>query len=323
MADTISSALERLGEPDYATTAQLRSVGVVPDDVALAVRRGRLIRLRRGAYVDASRWAAMRPEARHAQLVRATSDFARTRTSPVSHLSAAAMHGLPIVGRVPRGVHVWSGSARGGSSSTGLISHRAGTQPETTSVDGIAVTSLARTVVDVASTEQFGTAVCVLDSALGRPIGGSKTILTTDMLVAELDRAGLTHGRRAAERAIGFADQRSGSPGESWSRAAMHELGFVVPDLQVRFEREHGHADVDYYWRSHGIVGEFDGNQKYARDEFLRGRAPADVVVAEKRREDELRRRPDVRGFVRWDWRVARSPRRLAALLDGASVPRR
>ncbi|GLI26675.1 CTP synthase [Agromyces rhizosphaerae] len=327
MDDGMIGARARLGDPERLSTAQLLGAGATHRQVRQAVREGSLIRVRRGAFAPRAAWAAASPEERHVELIRATATAQTRHDRPVSHLSAAAVHGLPIIGRMPDAVELWDGAAGGGSSTPGIRTHRGGARPATVEIEGITVTSLPRTAVDIASTEPFATAVCVLDAAMGRTIpdadGNGEAELTAQVLLAELSRAGIRRGRRAATRAIGFADSRSGSPGESWSRASMHELGFEVPELQVRFERQHGHADVDYFWRSRGIVGEFDGAQKYMREEYLRGRTPAEVVVAEKRREDELRRHPGVRGFVRWDWRVARSPRRLAELLDAHGVPRR
>ena len=57
--------------------------------------------------------------------------------------------------------------------------------------------------------------------------------------------------------------------------------------------------EVDFGWPELRTVGEFDGLWKYGR--LLRpGEEPADVVVAEKLREDEIRDL-DLR-VVRWTW---------------------
>ncbi len=335
MSSDPDDVLERSDELKLLSTAHLMRGGATKRQIQRGVQEGALIRIRRGIFAPRTAWESARPEDRHAALVRATLAIASRDDRPVSHLSAAALHGLPIVGRVPAEVHLWDGTAGGGSSAPGLRTHRGGTRPDTVEIDGLVVTSLARTVVDVASTEPFVTAVCVLDAALRRSSDeagdesedesapNDEAVLNGSLLAGELARAGIRRGQAAAMRAIEFADPRSGSAGESLSRAGMYQLGFEVPELQVRFERRgRAPAEVDYFWRSKGIIGEFDGVQKYVREEFLRGRDPADVVVEEKLREDELRNAPGVRGFVRWDWTVARSPRRLAAVLGAAGVPR-
>ncbi|MBT2517159.1 hypothetical protein J7E29_06910 [Streptomyces sp. ISL-90] len=122
--------------------------------------------------------------------------------------------------------------------------------------------------------------------------------------------------------AIAFGDQASGSVGESLSRGQMHLLGFPAPRLQVRMPRPDGRDDiVDFDWPEFGLFGEFDGHGKYLRSEYTRGRAIADVVIAEKRREDRIRRRH--RPFaVRWEWSIARRPRLLAQHLEEAGLPR-
>jgi hypothetical protein len=56
---------------------------------------------------------------------------------------------------------------------------------------------------------------------------------------------------------------------------------------------------ADFGWPQHGVAGEFDGFAKYGRSRRS-GRSPADVVFAEKRREDAMR--TVLRGFVRWVW---------------------
>ena len=99
------------------------------------------------------------------------------------------------------------------------------------------------------------------------------------------------------------------------------ELGAPVPVLQQGFVVGGRRVRVDFWFAEQGVVLEFDGHEKYAGQRLLRGRAPADVVVDEKQREDALRRLPEVRGFVRCRWWHLVEPSRLRALLVGAGVP--
>ena len=109
--------------------------------------------------------------------------------------------------------------------------------------------------------------------------------------------------------------------GESLSRVRIVDLGFAVPELQVRFDDILGsYALVDFYWRGIRLVGEFDGDMKYTRSRALSGSDPAAVVLHEKKREDALRRR--VRGVTRWDWALLRRLPAFAAQLAEAGVPR-
>lgn len=178
----------------------------------------------------------------------------------------------------------------------------------------------------------FPEAVAVLDAFLALRVRGS--------LIAPPSRGAdpATWGedflspRLAArwKRALGFADARAESPGESVSRAVIHELGFAAPDLQVWIGTDIGDERVDFEWtldgssRSapgvHRIVGEFDGRVKYFEEALLQGRSAKEVHYSEKLREDAIRRTG--RGMTRWDWTDVSRPELLAAKLTRAGVPR-
>lgn len=105
----------------------------------------------------------------------------------------------------------------------------------------------------------------------------------------------------------------SDSFGESITRAVIHQLGYPVPELQVRFSDRQGDMDTDYFWRAERRVGEFDGVAKYLRPEYVGNRTPGEVVVAEKKREDRLLRQCD--GVIRIIWSEAVNPKKLDLLL--------
>jgi len=88
-------------------------------------------------------------------------------------------------------------------------------------IEGIAVTSLARTVVALARTVGFEQAVVVGDGALAA---------LPDPLDLEdaLDRAAGWRGTPAARRVVAFGDGRSGSVGESRSRIALETAGLPL-----------------------------------------------------------------------------------------------
>jgi hypothetical protein len=166
---------------------------------------------------------------------------------------------------------------------------------EVTLIGGLAVTDVTRTVVDVARSVEFESAVVAADRAL------RSRRTSREQLRECLDRMGPVPGSRVAARVIAFADPLSESVGESRSRVLIHRLALPVPDLQVRVLRA-DRSEVgrcDFGWEEHRTVGEFDGRIKYGR--LLRpGQAPGDAVFEEKRREDELR---DHRWEVaRWIW---------------------
>ena len=204
-----------------------------------------------------------------------------------------------------------------------LIRHPVGLSKHALRLDGIRVTDLARTAVDVAATNTFVEGVITLDAALRRTVhplpGMPITLLTREQLLLEVPRIPLTHGRAKARRAVEFADGLADRPGESISRVSMSIAGLSSPQLQVELQGASGRwYVVDFWWPQFAHIGEFDGRFKYTDSEFLRGRTPERALLDEKVREDDLRAAG--RGMSRWTWEVALSPKRLRQLLNAAGV---
>ncbi|MGM7667109.1 hypothetical protein [Microbacterium sp. A93] len=129
-------------------------------------------------------------------------------------------------------------------------------------------------------------------------------------------------GQYRLETAWSFADGRAESPGESLSRAAVHELGFVVPEPQRNlYDGSRWIARVDHWWEEIGLAGEFDGKSKYSEALRKPGDSWQDVLVREKEREDAIRRTGA--GVMRWLWKDLRDHRRFERLLVHHGVPRR
>ncbi|KQZ10919.1 hypothetical protein ASD23_01870 [Agromyces sp. Root1464] len=293
----------------------LRELGVHPSAVQRLEQRGLLVRVRSGVYAKHDEWQALTPDDRYRRLIVATAGAAR-HPLVVSHRAAAAMHRLPMVGRTPALVETAAQHRGGGRRTAHVAARRAGPVPTVETIDGVACTSLLRTLVDVAVSEPLVRSVPMLDAGLTRPG------VTRSALQLELEHVAPVRGRAKAAQAIGFADEHSGSPGESVSRVRIHELGFVAPELQVRFDGIRGSfALVDFYWRGIRLIGEFDGRLKYSRSRSVSGLDPAQVVYEEKLREDELRRRGE--RMARWGWSTVWSPRDLHGLLTEFGVPRR
>ncbi|GGE58988.1 hypothetical protein GCM10011401_02120 [Nesterenkonia cremea] len=120
--------------------------------------------------------------------------------------------------------------------------------------------------------------------------------------------------------AADFADGRSESPGESWSRLQIHELGFEEPHLQVEFQLPQEIARVDFDWK--GVFGEFDGRVKYDDAGALSGLSDQQVYWNEKRREEQIEMVTGKRS-VRWGWEDLRNPWMLEKKLLNRGVPRR
>jgi hypothetical protein len=266
------------------------------------VRRGDLSRLQRGSYLEGSTVVPLDPAARHGLVVSATVAGLRA-PGIVSHQSAAVLHGLPVWGMRLGRVHILRPPPPRGTGSARLHLHVAHVpDDQVTQVHGVVVTDVTRTIVDVARTVSFESAVVMADWALRKR--------TTSRVALEecLARMGSIPGVRAAARVIAFADPLSESVGESRSRVLLHRLRLPKPDLQVRVLRHDGSriGRCDFGWKDRRTLGEFDGRVKYGR--LLRpGQSPGDAVFEEKRREDELR---DHRWQVaRWTWDDLGHPR--------------
>jgi hypothetical protein len=284
-------------------------------------RSGELTRIFPGIYVESEFWSALDPDSRYRLRVRAVAD--EHGQIVVSHESAAALWRLPKIGPRPTRVHVLEPINGPGRPTSKLVRHPVGVPDDVTTIDGIRVTSIARTVVDVAATNTFVEGVTVMDAALRRTshplVGLPLTIITKDDLFDELERIPLRHGRAKARRAIEFADPLADRPGESISRVSMSIAGLPAPRLQVRLQGASGRwYTVDFWWPQFNHIGEFDGRFKYSDPEFLRGRTPHQALLDEKAREDDLR--ASGRGMSRWMWETALSPKRLRDLLVAAGV---
>jgi hypothetical protein len=288
--------------------------GARGDAVRRAARRGDVRQVRRGAYVGTDHWDGIGAAAR--ELLEIHAALAATRTAAlVSHRSAAALWGLPVVGDPERQVHLTVVGSSGADSRGGYVRHAVDEPVSEGLVDGIRVTSVARTVADLARTRGFLTGVAAGDAALHRGL------VTLDDLRAEVTAAGSGRGVRVARDVVAFVDGRAESPGESLSRVRMHELGVPAPELQhVVFDDEGFVGRVDFWWEDARVIGEFDGRAKYGIDPGAR--TATDQLWDEKLREDRLRRATGS-GVARWTWSDAYRGAPMLAILHRAGVPSR
>jgi hypothetical protein len=286
-------------------------LGHIPDTNALirAQVRGDVRRLRRGAYVGVDHWETLDAAARHVLAVRAA--LVGQPGALVSHWSAAAVLGLPAVGRRDDAVHFTVPRSTGGRSTPGVRRHQAARAVAETVVDGMRVTSVARTLVDIAREAGVLAAVCAGDAAL------RSGVVTARQLATELSSCGTCRGVRLARLAVAFMSPLAESPGESLSRVRMAEMGLRAPQLQRELRDATGFvARVDFLWPALGVVGEFDGRAKYGVDADPRG--AADRLWREKVREDRIR----ALGLTvaRWTWDDAWRGNSMVRILRAAGV---
>ncbi len=225
----------------------------------------------------------MRPEDRHVLNVRAHLAAANS-TLVVSHQSAAAVHGFEMWAPDLSKVHFTVDRNSGGrTTKTRHVHANPIADRDITEVDGIPVTTADRTIADLLRVLPFEAGVCVGDSALH---AGSATVTGIDEALVRSGGRGIVTARRSLE----FCDAKSESVGETRTRVLLHRAGMPVPRLQVEVRDERGRliARLDFGFDV-GVALEFDGDVKYKKL-VKPGQESSDIVIAEKKREDGVRR---------------------------------
>ena len=283
--------------------------------------RGEYRRIAPGAYAPVAAWQALDPDEKYRLRVAAVSSL--HSDLQMSHASAAVVWEIESLRPWPTTVHARTVRAAGGRSNSTVTRHTIGLDPAGLQLDGIAVTSLQRTALDLASNRHFTAAVVQLDAILNCRRREPDIAVTPQALDAAARADPRLFAPARTLRALAFADARAQSVGESVSRVQLHALGAPPPELQVEFaDRDGDIGSVDFFWPELGIVGEFDGKVKYGTArKYRHDLTPEALLMREKRREDRIRRQ--VQGFIRWDWATARDRRRLAALLLDHGIPLR
>ena len=278
------------------STAALLGTGTTHQDIRRQVAGGELIRVRRGYY---RRPAELSAADKHRVTIRAVL-ASLVDGVVVSHSSAAILHGLPVPVSSLSAVTVSRPGRGRGRLAGGVHLRRAPLDgSEVLDLDGGRVTTLERTVVDLARTLPFDWAVAAADAARRREVALAQ-------LDAQLERSRRWPGNAVARAAVEFSDPRAESAGESRSRAIFALGGLPTPALQHPVTEDGVLiGSSDFAWEEAGVLGEFDGMVKYG-DLARPGERPSDVLVREKAREDRLR----AQGWlvVRWTWRELQSP---------------
>ena len=240
------------------TTAELLAAGNTAKQIETQLRRGKLVRVRRGVYARADMVAELAARRDGPHLLYAAAALATTGPAVASHCSAAIIHGLDILGPPPRDVTLTRAPDRNRSAQQGTRLHWAQLPTGHVTVHhGMRVTTVARTVIDLARTADFRAGVVTADSALHLKL----------ITKAELELQLGTCGPRGLQRAIdvvAFADGLAESVLESIARVTFRDCGLPLPALQVWVGGAEAVGRVDFLWRQYRTVAEADGLTKYA-----------------------------------------------------------
>lgn len=259
------------------TAANWRAMGISPRRLRTLTHSGDLVRLLYGAYATrkAMEWAG--DDLRRAHVLRVFAATASVgRDAVASHQSAAVIHGLDLLQHAGDVVTLTLPPQRRWSrAKSGLVVfHGAALPPgHVTRKYGAPVTSVARTVVDLARTLPFMDAVVTADSALRSDEVSKPGLLK---VIGECAR---WPGVQQAGKAIAFADPRAESVLESCGRVVLHESGLEPPELQVTLRGPGYSYTVDFYFARYKTIVEADGLSKYASKEDLARQFRRDRVL--------------------------------------------
>ncbi|WP_124291713.1 hypothetical protein [Microbacterium sp. ABRD28] len=265
-------------------------------------------RLRAGALVRTEAWAGAFADER--QVLRATAVAASARSAIVfSHVTAAALHGLPL-SRPHDRVHVIPRGENPPKTRGDVVRHKLALPDEDIAeINGMLVTSLDRTVADVIRMLPAQAALAAFDGAL-RLVAWDDARRELDPAAADGFRRLVRHritaarggrGVRVARTIIELADGRAQLPGESESRYLMWELGMPAPALQMPVETSLGRFWLDFAWPALRRFGEFDGMVKTSDPRFTRGRSGSEVVADQRERFGAIEAATGWTG-MHWGW---------------------
>ncbi len=307
--------------------------------IRAAIAGGRLIRPRRGVLaagataapaaaarsVEGRRAAGLSRAGRSASDLVAVTAALRTTTAraAASFQSAAGVHDQWTPRDSPH-AHL-TAPGLPDALVNGVRIHGSRLPPElVTVVDGIPVTTIARTAVDLARGTTFAEALEALD-------GGARLICTRtfavtkralrdprqramwapparDLLAVAYDSVRTWPGTVVVREALEHVDPGSESPLESRSRAAMLEAELPIPEVGYRVLGASGEVYyADFAWPGLRVLGEADGIGKYGDD-------PAEVrrrLRAERRRQRDL----EDAGWIVVRWDSSESPATVIARL--------
>ena len=247
---------------------QLRALGISPSGISRRVRQGRLHRLHQGVYTAGT--PLLSPLGARAGAVLAYGAGARA-----SHTSAAA--GWDVDSGPGGDEHVTLPAPRRGRPRPGVrVHHSAVVHPEDEAVvDGIAVTSLARTLTDlgdVVRADRVRRAFLAAERA---------RIVDIDAIERAIERGKGRRGARVLREVVDAYDprwQETRSELELMMLDALAGSGLPEPEVNVWVASR---FIVDFLWRAQRLAVETDGSWAHGT---------ANARRADARRDQTLRR---------------------------------
>lgn len=247
---------------------QLNECGVSDRVIARLVRRRCLFRLHEGAFVEPQAWKAANDVERHC--LRTLAIQLRAPDAAAYAVSGAVVWGLSVR-RIPsRPMLIRAPDTPG--LTHGVLRRSRFVSEHLTRHRGLLVTTMPKTVVDVAAEVPFADALITLDAALRSGVSAHE-------LHQICQAAPPVRNLAAVRAALEAGNPYSESWLESLSRGRMIDLGLPLPLCNVVLRSGHRWGRVDFLLAELGVVGEADGIGKYQEADD-----PAAAVVRERHR---------------------------------------
>jgi Protein of unknown function (DUF559) len=299
MPDTVRES--RIG-----TAAEWRAGGIVASQLRSLLRSGDLVRVRRGVYATRKAVISAENDPRRGHALQVAAVIAAVgRDTIASHQSAATIHGIDLLDQPRDLVTLTRSPARPSSRprSDGVLFHIAEVPvSHMTRLFGIRVTTVPRTVVDLARVSPFMSAVVAADSALRAGMTAKAELLSACAASNQWP------GVRQARKVVEFSDGSAESVLESCARVVFHELGLEPPELQVVIRGDGFVYRADFCWARYRTIAEADGLAKYE--------SKADILAQFRR--DRLLRDAGYK-VVHFTWReLFETPKTVVARIRAA-----
>jgi hypothetical protein len=246
---------------------QLRALGVSRHTADHWLRAGRLHRVYRGVY--ALGHTALRVEGRRLAAV-----FACGPNAVLSHRSAASQWGLLRTDQTRIDVT----ALRGRHGAPGIRLHRSRSldAQDTTRHEGIPITSVSRTLLDLAAT--------VRSTELERALAQAERLRVYDHR-AITDVIARCNGHRGTSILTRATTQEPKWTRNAWEAEfldLLRKAGLSEPQTNDAFDApDHGQCEPDYHWPSHQVIVETDGFETHGtRAAFRNDRAKDAALTA-------------------------------------------
>jgi hypothetical protein len=271
---------------------QLRALGLGRSATTRRVQAGRLHRLYVGVYAVGH--TALRREGRWLAAV-----LACGKGAVLSHRSAAAHWGLLATTQA----HVDVTAARGRRGAPGIRLHRSRSLDarDTTSHEGMPITTVARTLLDLAASVREDRLERALAQAMHLDLYDHRAI--TDVI-------GRSNGHRGGSILAGATEREPKLTKSAWEARMLtliRDAGLPEPLVNESFDApDHGLCRPDFHWPAHRLIVETDGWKAHrTRAAFEQDRAKDAALTAAGYR------------VMRFAWRTTNATilRRLNALL--------